>query len=142
MTTDNEDKIRAAIEARADAIRNKDVPGVTPHFTEDSVGFSLAPPLQTKAPLKADLKDWFATFRGPIGLEMRDLKITAGEDVAYCHSLTHLSGEKVDGEKTDVWLRETLCFQNIDGRWLITHTHESVPFYMDGSFKAAIDLKP
>ncbi len=24
----------------------------------------------------------------------------------------------------------------------ITHEHSSVPFYMDGSFKAAIDLKP
>ena len=24
----------------------------------------------------------------------------------------------------------------------IVHEHESVPFYMDGSFRAAIDLKP
>lgn len=141
-TTDNEDKIRAAIDARADAIRNKNVPGVIPRFTEDSVGFSLAPPLQAKTPLKEDLENWFATFRGPIGLEMRDLKIIAGEDVAYCHSLSRLSGTKIHGEKTDVWFRETLCFQKINGQWLITHTHESVPFYMDGSFKAAIDLKP
>jgi len=27
-------------------------------------------------------------------------------------------------------------------RWLITHEHESVPFLMDGSFQAAIELKP
>ena len=26
--------------------------------------------------------------------------------------------------------------------WKITHQHNSVPFMMDGSFKAAIDLKP
>ncbi len=47
-----------------------------------------------------------------------------------------------DGEKVDMWLRETLCFRKIDGKWKITHEHESVPFCMDGSFKAAVDLKP
>jgi hypothetical protein len=28
------------------------------------------------------------------------------------------------------------------GKWAIVHEHVSVPFYMDGSYKAAIDLKP
>jgi hypothetical protein len=27
-------------------------------------------------------------------------------------------------------------------RWMATHEHVSVPFYMDGSVKAAVDLKP
>ena len=27
-------------------------------------------------------------------------------------------------------------------QWKIMHEHSSVPFYMDGSFKAAVDLKP
>jgi PhnB protein len=26
--------------------------------------------------------------------------------------------------------------------WKIAHEHDSVPFYMDGSFKASIDLTP
>jgi ketosteroid isomerase-like protein len=42
----------------------------------------------------------------------------------------------------DLWFRATLGFRKIDGKWTITHEHSSVPFYMDGSFKAAIDLKP
>jgi ketosteroid isomerase-like protein len=42
----------------------------------------------------------------------------------------------------DLWFRETLGFRKIDGKCAITHEHKSVPFYMDGSFKAAIDLKP
>jgi|GEM_PF-6752293 len=28
------------------------------------------------------------------------------------------------------------------GKWTITHQHSSVPFYMNGNFKAAIGLKP
>ena len=30
----------------------------------------------------------------------------------------------------------------IGGTWLITHEHNSTPFYMDGSDKAALDLHP
>jgi PhnB protein len=29
-----------------------------------------------------------------------------------------------------------------DGGWKAMHEHLSVPFYMDGSKKAAVDLKP
>ena len=147
MTTENtkshdEAQIRGTIDARANAIRNKNVQGVLNQFAEKSVRFFLATPLQATSPLKEDLEGWFATWRGPIGYEIRDLKITAGDDVAFCHSLSRYSGTKIHGEEPDVWFRDTLCFRKINGQWLITHAHESVPFYMDGTYKAAVDLKP
>jgi len=40
------------------------------------------------------------------------------------------------GALTGSGLRKT------QGRWQITHIHESVPFTMDQTFKAAIDLQP
>jgi SnoaL-like protein len=73
---------------------------------------------------------------------MRDLVIRSSDDVAYCHSLIHLTGKRTDGERTDVWYRETLCFRRTGDQWPITHVHESVPMHMDGTFKAAVDLKP
>jgi ketosteroid isomerase-like protein len=30
----------------------------------------------------------------------------------------------------------------MNGEWRIVHDHSSVPFYMDGSYRAAVDLKP
>jgi ketosteroid isomerase-like protein len=138
--SDNEERIRATIDARANAIRGKNVRGVRACFTEDSVGFYLAPPLR-ESPHKDDLAGWFATWHGSIGYEMRDLAITSDDDIAYCHSLIHLTGARTDGERTDVWYRESLCFRKIGDKWLITHIHESVPMYMDGTFRAAIDLK-
>jgi ketosteroid isomerase-like protein len=36
----------------------------------------------------------------------------------------------------------TLCLTKVDGAWLIEHEHTSTPFYMDGSFRAAVDLTP
>ena len=140
--SENENQIRTVLDARANAIRNKNVQGVLNQFAEESVRFFLATPLQATAPLKDDMESWFATWLGPIGYEIRDLQITADNDIAYCHSLSRYSGTKTDGEEPSVWFRDTLCLRKINGQWLITHAHESVPFYMDGSYKAAIDLKP
>jgi len=49
----------------------------------------------------------------------------------------------------DEWLaaRKTCGFASprlsqTSGKWTITHQHSSVPFYMNGNFKAAIGLKP
>lgn len=41
-----------------------------------------------------------------------------------------------------MWVRATTCWRKVDGRWRVVHEHVSVPFYMDGSEKAAVDLKP
>jgi PhnB protein len=88
------------------------------------------------------LEDWFASFRGPVGYEIRDLCITTGDEVAFCHSLNRISGTRTDGEETDVWTRATVCLCKIEGKWMVTHEHVSVPFYMDGSDRAALDLEP
>ena len=45
-------------------------------------------------------------------------------------------------ESFTLWFRVTLGLRKIDGRWLVTHEHESVPFEMDGSFRASIGLRP
>jgi hypothetical protein len=33
-----------------------------------------------------------------------------------------------------------VCFRKIDGNWMIVHAYTSGPFYMDGCFRAAVDL--
>ena len=143
--TADEARIRALVDDWANALRAKDADGVASHYAADNVMFVLAPPLQytrDNSPGKKGVEQWFSSFRGPIGYEIRDLNITAGDNVAFCHSLNRVSAEKIEGEKTDMWFRETICFRKIGHKWKITHQHESVPFYMDGSARAAIDLKP
>jgi len=133
--------IRALIDDVTNAIRAKDAGGVAKHHADNFVHFSLAPPLQATTDAKA-LEAWFATWRGTIGYETRDLSIVAGNDVAFCHSLNHMSGVMTDGERTDLWFRLTIGLRKVEGVWKVVHEHESVPFYMDGSMKAATDLKP
>ena len=106
------------------------------------VQFDLAPPLRTVGNDPQGFKDWFATWRGQIGFGITELSVSAGEDVAFCHALIHLTGSRTDGSESDVWFRDTLGLRKAAGVWKIAHGHESVPMRMDGSFRAAIDLKP
>jgi predicted dithiol-disulfide oxidoreductase (DUF899 family)/ketosteroid isomerase-like protein len=140
----DEARVRELIADWAAAVRVKDVDRVVAHYAADVVSFDLAPPLQyagTEA-LRKSLAEWFATFQGLIGYDVHDLIITAGGDVAFCRSLNRISGRRTYGEETDVWVRATMGVRRVGGRWLIAHEHASVPLYMDGSEKAAIDLKP
>jgi uncharacterized protein (TIGR02246 family) len=138
----DEAEIRALIRDWVKAVRSKDVDGVMARYAADSVTFDLAPPLISAGADAKSLQAWFASWRGQLGYEIRDLTISAGNDVAFCHGIARLSGTKIDGEKADIWFRLTLCFRKIEDAWKVAHQHESVPFYMDGSYRAAVDLEP
>ena len=140
----DEAQIRQLVDSWVQALRAKDVNGVMSHYAPDILVFDLAPPLQYRGAdaYRKNWEAWFPTFRGSIGYELRDLSITASDDIAFCHSFNRIRGTRTNDEETDVWVRATVCCRNIDGKWKIVHEHESVPFYMDGSYRAAVDLEP
>jgi len=75
--------------------------------------------------------------------EVTRLEITAGGDVAFATSIDRLSATpKGMSEGFTLWFRVTLGLRKVDGRWLVTHEHESVPFEMDGSLRASVGLEP
>jgi PhnB protein len=139
--TADEAAICGVIEQRAKAFHDRDVDAIVSCRTDDYVQYSLAPPLSHISD-PGNLAGWFTTWQGPVGSELRDLKIAVSGDTAFCFGLSHMTGNKTDGVEVDLWFRETLCFRKINGNWKIVHEHSSVPFYMDGSFRAAVDLKP
>ncbi len=52
-----------------------------------------------------------------------------------------MTGTKNDGYEDDLWYRLTLCFRRTGSALKVAHIHESTPCYMDGSNRAALDLK-
>jgi uncharacterized protein (TIGR02246 family) len=148
MTTENfrsadEAQIRALIDDRTKAVRAKDSVGATSSIARDVLTFDVVNPLQhigsTASRTRAE--EWFSSFQDQIGYEIRDLDITAGDDVAFSHGLCHVSATKAGGGQLDMWWRTTVCFRKIDGTWVVTHEHNSVPFDPE-SGKASLDLKP
>jgi ketosteroid isomerase-like protein len=140
----DETQIAQRIESWTKALRAKDIDALMSHYAQDIVVFDLAPPLQYKGAdvYRKNWADWLPSFQGPIGYEIRELSITASGDVAFSRSLNRITGLRTSGEKTDVWIRATIGFRKVGGQWMIMHEHFSTPFYMDGSDKAALDLKP
>ena len=114
------------------------------NYAPDMLLFDLAPPLQYKGAeaYRKNWEEWLPTFQGPVGFDRREVSITTGDDVAFCHCLNRITGKRTDGTEPDVWVRATICYRKIDGKWMVTHEHVSVPFYMDGTYRAAVDLKP
>jgi len=147
MTTANsraegEAQIRALMDDRVNAVRAKDVNVAMSSIAPDILSFDVVGPLQRfGSDALARAEEWFSSFQGPIGYEIRDLNINVGDDVAFAHGLSHVSATKTGGGLLDMWWRTTLGFRKLDGKWTATHEHNSVPFDVK-SGKASLDLKP
>lgn len=110
-------------------------------YTRDAVIYDLAPPLRHRGLDPTCLSEWLSTWEGPLGMDMQDFDITIDDNLAVATALSKMYGTK-EGEHKELWVRTTWALRKIHGQWLISHDHASVPFYMDGSFRAAVDLTP
>jgi ketosteroid isomerase-like protein len=134
-------EIQEVIERKAALLETGDAAAVMSYYAPGFVEFSLAPPLRQSGP--PSLKAWMDSFASPPRREVTQLEITADGDVAFATSLDCLSAvPRGSTEGFRMWFRVTLGLRRIDGRWLVTHEHESVPFEMDGSFRASTGLLP
>lgn len=146
MLTRDVAQIRQLITAKETLMRTKDANGLVSRYAPEIVQYDLAPPLQHSGPAVLDpsgVQCWFSTFEGPLDYEVRDLAVTAGEDVAFCTSLERLTATPEGSpESFTLWIRFTVGLRKIDGTWWIIHVAQLEPFYMDGSLTAAVDLQP
>jgi uncharacterized protein (TIGR02246 family) len=139
----NEAEVRALIDGYANAIRNHDIDGVVAAYAQDLMAFDVVPPLQNVG-VETYRKVWqqvFEMLEKPIPYEIRDLSVTASDDVAFSHSLNRNGGTMKNGRKLNLWLRWTACYRKIDGNWKITHMHASVPADLQTG-KALTELTP
>lgn len=141
--TSDEAQVRQQIDNFVKAFRTKDLNLMMSLYAPEFVAFDIVPPLQQAGTdtYRAVWEKVFAFFQDPIDFETRDLSITAGTDVAYSHQLLRLQTIMPNGQKSDRWERLTFCFRKIDGVWLITHEHVSVPADLI-SGRAVLDLQP
>jgi uncharacterized protein (TIGR02246 family) len=138
-----EAQLRALIDDGVKAIRAKDVDGALSSYAPDVLLFDVVNPLRYigSAAARTRLSDWFASFQGPIGYELRDLSIAAGDDVAFSHSLNRVNATTTAGKRLDMWWRATVCYRKLDGKWMVAHAHSSVPFDPETG-KASLALEP
>jgi ketosteroid isomerase-like protein len=138
-------EIQALLREQAAAVAAGDALRATSCCAPELVEYGLAPPLQVAGPAALDpagLEAWFRTWQGPVRIDLVDPVIRADGGVAFCYGLSHMQGVKADGESVDLWYRSTIGLRRTPAGWRIVHQHDSTPFYMDGSDRAALDLQP
>lgn len=136
-------QIERLIHTWTGAFRSRDIDALMAACTPNFVSFDLAPPLShSVADYREGMQQWFASFASPIVCDVTQLEITSADGLAFSRSFNRLTGSKTSGEEMDLWVRATICYRRIGGEWKVAHEHVSVPFYMDGSDRAAVDLHP
>jgi uncharacterized protein (TIGR02246 family) len=127
VESSDEAVIRAQIEAWAAAVRERDMAGVLKNHAADMIMFDVPGPLQLRgiAAYEASWPQFFDASPKPIKFDIVDLQITAGRDVAFAVALMRCT--EIEGGNVDLDFRLTIGFRKVDGQWIVTHEHHSVP---------------
>ncbi|MBB5221428.1 ketosteroid isomerase-like protein [Amaricoccus macauensis] len=134
--------IQAVFAAIAHGFRDRDAAVIARHYARDAIVADLAPPLQRQGVEPGPLQEWLDGWDGPVILTHKDILVDLSGDQAVCHGLVHTEVLR-GGEAIGWWARATTVLRRADdGQWMVTLEHVSVPFHTDGSFRAALDLKP
>ena len=141
----NEAAVRRVYEHWAKGFHNHDIAAIMSLYgPEDAiVAYDFVPPLQIrgKAAYRKNYEEFLEQYVGPVDIEFRDMRVVAGEDVAFLHTLQRITAKSKNGNKVDMWGRCTSGLRKINDRWLIVHDHCSVPSDFENG-KALMDLKP
>lgn len=131
-TASDEAAIRALEERFAKAFNAKDVDAIMAVYVPGNnlFVFDVTPPRQHVgfSDYKKDWEDFLGATSGPIKFEVTDLSITTnGGNLAYGHSIQHVTGQMKDGKPMDTTVRVTDDYRKVNGKWLIAVEHVSVP---------------
>jgi uncharacterized protein (TIGR02246 family) len=129
MRNDNEKQIRTLFGKWATAVQNKDINGILANHSEDIVMFDVPFPLQSKGitEYKRTWEVFFTWTKDSRSFDFTELEITLSDTVAFCHAIGHCTGEDSTGLKENLTFRLTMGLKKIDGQWIITHEHHSLP---------------
>jgi uncharacterized protein (TIGR02246 family) len=109
----------------ARAVRAQDADGVLAHHAEDIVMFDVPEPLQCQG-IDEYRKTWELFFTnspgGPGSFDVTELRVFAGETVAYCHAVLKILDSRA---------RLTMGMRKEHGEWLIAHEHHSYPISLE-----------
>jgi uncharacterized protein (TIGR02246 family) len=139
-TTDRAE-IEALFQQLARAYVDHDADAIVEAYAPDAVIYDLAPPLGRRAMNRDSVAAWLAGWDGPIQIAARDVNLTVDGALAFASALNRMRGHQGDADQ-ERWYRTTICLRKTSGRWRLVHNHASVPFYMDGSYRAAVNLQP
>jgi ketosteroid isomerase-like protein len=111
------------------AARGRDYDGVMANHSTNILMFDVPPPFQSEG-LEAYRKTWdlfFSMLADPPAFDFCDVRVRVGADLAFATAHGRCLTRERDGTKAEINFRLTMCFEKLDGEWVIVHEHHSVP---------------
>ena len=124
------EEIRAVLDERARAVAERDADTLARRFADDVDSFGVTPPARTtgREPLERGMAAWFAGYASTIDYAVHDLQVTSADDLAVAAFCYRVTGTLTGGQEVDMRVRATTVFRRRQGRWVLVHQHESVPW--------------
>ncbi|HUB51969.1 MAG TPA: nuclear transport factor 2 family protein [Terracidiphilus sp.] len=127
----DEQAIRALEDQFAAAFRAKDLNAIMKVYAPGNgiFVFDVSTPREYSG-YDAYKNDWAKLFdgvQGPIQFYISELAITCDGNLAFSHSIQHVSYAMKDGTQSEMIARVTDDYRKIGGKWLIVQEHVSVP---------------
>jgi uncharacterized protein (TIGR02246 family) len=128
--SEDEAAIRRRISVWSAALEAKDVDGLVADYTPDAVLYDAIPPYLTvgRESIRRVWANCLPYFPEKFKSEYRDVVIHVSGDGAVMHGLHHFVAEPADHPCGQSWMRVTVAYRRINGRWMVTHEHASMPF--------------
>lgn len=126
--SDAEEEVREAIERWTAALYEKDIEAMHRDYDEKYTLFDVKATVRSVEGAKELWAECMPYFDKP-KVEYRDLEIRATSEMAVAHFKSRILGMATPPppEMANSWLRGTVCFQKIDGKWKCIHEHISFP---------------
>lgn len=128
-TQQDEAEIRGMLAAWNAAFEARDVDSLTANYLPVSVLYDAIPPYKVvgQDAIRQFWTNVLPHFPEKFQSEHRDLTLHVSGDVALVHGLHHFVTAPADHPCGQTWVRRTIGFRRIDGKWKVVHEHVSLP---------------
>lgn len=123
MSNSETQRIEKIVVDWARAVSAGDRKAVLKHHSDDLLMFDFPDVVEGIEAYDGTWDFFYASPKGPVTYEPSDLRVAAGDDVAFVTCKVHCDGTSAG----PLDFRLTVGLEKRDGEWLITHEHHSVP---------------
>ncbi|GAB2884246.1 nuclear transport factor 2 family protein [Microbulbifer echini] len=122
-------KIESLLMEWAESTRHDKKDSILNNHLPNAVIFDVLAPMQYQSTeaYRKSFDEWQPPFETPSLFELKELRITSGEEVGFAHCLISCGGTLPDGKKIRDTVRATFCFNKVDETWHVAHHHISTP---------------
>lgn len=111
-------------------------------YIENVEVYDIGTQLVGKEPYKDLWNASFPYFGESPKVSRRKIKLYAGNDLAFMHFYSKVSGSNISKPEEQPWCRTTVCFQKTNDVWCVVHEHISMPIDFEKGVPALIIGEP